>query len=127
MTSQRREDATAALRGRIAAGELKPGDRIGPSLDAIARGYGVGKNTMQSILVALATEGIVRREHGIGYFVADSAGAIINGESGSGLAAMVRKLQEDVADLKADVGELQDQRNISRAPRKRERSNEQSG
>jgi DNA-binding GntR family transcriptional regulator len=114
MTSQRREDATAALREHIATGELKPGFRLGPRLDAIARDYGVGKNTMQGILVTLAAEGIVRREHGIGYFVADNARAVLNGETGSGLAADVRKLQEDVADLKADVLELQSRRNISR-------------
>lgn len=127
MTSQRREAADAALRERIATGELKPGDRIGPSLDAIARDYGVGKTTMQGILADLGGAGLVRREHGIGYFVNDKAVAILNGETGDGLAAAVRKLQEDVAGLKADVLELQSQRNISRAPRKRERSNEQSG
>jgi DNA-binding GntR family transcriptional regulator len=127
MTSQRREAADTALRERIASGDLKPGGRIGANVDAIADEYGVGKTTMQGILVTLAGEGLVRREHGIGYFVADNAVAVINGETGGGLAAAVRKLQEDVAGLKADVTELQSQRNISRAPRKRERSNEQSG
>lgn len=124
MTSQRREVATAALRERIVMGELKPGDQIGPSLEAIARDYGVGKTTMHSILVTLAAEGGVRREHGIGYFVADNAGAVLNGETGGGMAGMVRKLQEDVAGLKADVAELQSQRGISRG-RKRERSDDQ--
>ena len=126
MTSQRRDAADAALRERIATGELKPGARIGRDLPAIARDYGVGKTTMHGILVVLDHEGLVRREHGIGYFVTDDAPAVIAEHRDDGQEAIVRKLQEDVAGLKADVAELQDQRNISRG-RKRERSNEQSG
>lgn len=126
MTSRRRETADAALRERITTGELKSGTRIGANLDAIAAEYGVGATTMHGILTELTREGIVRSEHGIGYFVSDEAAAVIAGQRGDGLEATVLKLQADMEDLKADVAELQTQRNISRG-RKRERSDEQSG
>jgi DNA-binding GntR family transcriptional regulator len=138
MTSERRDTADTALRERIASGDLKPGDRLGAGLAAIAAEYAVGKTTMQGILSDLAREGIVRREHGVGYFVAEDGAAIIAEQREAELAAQVRKLRQELADFKAetkaDVGklkaklaELQSRLNIDLAAKKRERSHEQSG
>ena len=64
MAANRRQKAATALRENIADGKLRPGDRIGASLSAIAREYGVGTTTMQGVLSDLAAEGIVRKDHG---------------------------------------------------------------
>lgn len=122
------EEIAAGIRKRILSGDLAPGDRAVPSLDAAADEHHVAIGTVREALRLLAGEGLVVTRPGIGSFVAASkerAGSV--GETGSGLAADVRKLQEDVAILKAEVSELQARRNIPTAARKRERGNEQSG
>jgi DNA-binding transcriptional regulator YhcF (GntR family) len=121
------QGAGKALRERIASGDLKPGDHLGPSLGAIARDYGVGKTTMQGVLKALDAQGVIRSVQGVGYFIADDARERLAAAGDGDVPGWARKLQEDVADLKADVAELQSRRGIDRPARKRERSNEQSG
>lgn len=124
----RHEEIAAGLRKRIHSGDLAPGDRAVSSLDEAAAEYGVAVGTVREALRLLADEGLVVTRPGIGSFVAASSErAASAGETGSGLAADVRKLQQDVAILKAEVSELQSQRNMNRTGRKRERGNEQSG
>jgi DNA-binding transcriptional regulator YhcF (GntR family) len=111
MTAVRHDPAKAAIRDRIASGALKPGDRIGRNLSAIGREYGAGKTTMSDVLSEMSTEGLVRSEHGVGYFVADDAVAIIehqreqqaNGDV-SALAAHVRDLDYRVAEIYQRLG-----------------------
>lgn len=132
MTSERRDTADAALRERIASGDLKPGDRLGQGLAAIAAEYGVGKTTMQGILSDLAREGVIRREHGVGYFVAKDGAGIIAEQREAELAAKVRKLETrqdaleaEFARVKATVAQIQTRKNIDGAARKQERTSEQ--
>jgi DNA-binding GntR family transcriptional regulator len=120
------EEIAAGLRERILSGDLTPGDRAVSSLDAAAAEHNAAVGTIREALRLLADEGLVVTRPGIGSFVAASKErAAAAGETGSGLAADVRKLQEDVAILKAEVSELQSQRNMSRTARKRERGDEQ--
>jgi hypothetical protein len=48
-------------------------------------------------------------------------------DSPDGVAEQMRRMQEDIADLKADVAELQGQRGIGRMASRRENGREQSG
>jgi GntR family transcriptional regulator len=57
------------LRGRIAQGSLKRGDRL-PSEDVLASGFGVSRMTVRKSLEELIDEGILYRRHGVGTFVA---------------------------------------------------------
>ena len=45
------------FRGRIASGELAPGDRL-PSIASISQEYGVAMTTAQKVIVALRDEGL---------------------------------------------------------------------
>jgi len=57
-----------SVRELIASGELGPGGRL-PSERQLAEQLGAGRTTIRLVLLKLATEGIVRSEHGRGYFV----------------------------------------------------------
>src|SRR5213592_4734308 len=59
----------ADIRRRIAAGELRPGDRI-PSARQITREWGVAIATATKVLAALRQEGLVRAVPGVGTVVA---------------------------------------------------------
>ena len=58
------------IRRRIAAGELRPGDRV-PSARQITQEWGVAIATATKVLGALRTEGLVRPVVGVGTVVAD--------------------------------------------------------
>ncbi|MEU1810914.1 GntR family transcriptional regulator [Micromonospora aurantiaca (nom. illeg.)] len=58
------------LRDRIATGDLPPGAAL-PSIKALERQYGVGRETIRRTLAALRTEGLVVTERGYGSRVVD--------------------------------------------------------
>ena len=60
------------IRRRIAAGQLRPGDRI-PSARQITQEWGVAIATATKVLAALRTEGLVRPVVGVGTVVAEDA------------------------------------------------------
>ena len=57
------------IRGQIASGELKPGDRL-PSTAALKKEHGVSDSVIRYAMHALRTEGLVESLHGVGVFVA---------------------------------------------------------
>jgi DNA-binding GntR family transcriptional regulator len=111
MTAVRHDPAKAAIRDRIASGALKPGDRIGKNLVAIGLEYGAGKTTMSDVLSEMSAEGLIRREHGVGYFVAGDAAVLIeqqraqqaNGDV-SALAAQVRDMDYRITEIYQRLG-----------------------
>jgi DNA-binding transcriptional regulator YhcF (GntR family) len=60
------------LRALIAAGRLRPGDRM-PSVRALAQWAGVNVNTVRGVYARLEKDGLVDTRHGRGSFVAESA------------------------------------------------------
>jgi DNA-binding GntR family transcriptional regulator len=58
------------IRGKITAGELKPGDRL-PSISQLQKQYGVSAQPVKSALLVLQTEGLVEGHQGRGVFVID--------------------------------------------------------
>jgi DNA-binding FadR family transcriptional regulator len=56
------------IREWIASGELGPGDRL-PSERTLAAELGAARTTIRIILIRLSAEGLIRAEHGRGYFV----------------------------------------------------------
>lgn len=63
----------AAIRDLVASGEL-PSGRL-PSERTLAAELDAGRTTIRLVLMRLASEGLVRSEHGRGYFVADQDGS----------------------------------------------------
>jgi DNA-binding FadR family transcriptional regulator len=66
------ERVEAAIRA-LATGKLSAGDRL-PSERSLAHSLGAGRTTVRLVLVKLAAEGLVRAEHGRGYFVCERPG-----------------------------------------------------
>lgn len=120
MAANRRQKAATALRENIADGKLRPGDRIGASLSAIAREYGVGTTTMQGVLSDLAAEGIVRKDHGVGYFV-------IGAPDQPGPAPGYAALEKRVEALEVGLMEVRMQRSLNPRSQDRKARNEQAG
>lgn len=60
----------ADLQRRIAAGELRPGDRV-PSTRQLTQEWGVAMATATKALSTLRQQGLVRAVHGVGTVVAD--------------------------------------------------------
>src|SRR4051794_28835377 len=58
----------AELRGRIARGELRPGERV-PSAREITRSFGVAVATASRVLAALREDGLVHVVPGVGTLV----------------------------------------------------------
>jgi DNA-binding GntR family transcriptional regulator len=58
------------IRGKIATGELRPGDRL-PSISQLQQQYGVSAQPVKSALLVLQTEGLVEGHQGRGVFVID--------------------------------------------------------
>ena len=58
------------VRGWISAGEYAPGTRL-PSERQLAADLGAGRTTVRLVLAKLAAEGLIRSEHGRGYFVCE--------------------------------------------------------
>lgn len=109
------------IRARITSGEYKAGEPI-PSTTRLMEQYGVSKGPPRQAIEALKAEGLLAGHPGKAVYVT----GVMPAEA-DGVAEQVRKLAEDVAGLKADVAELQSQRNIKRPARKQERANEHSG
>lgn len=109
------------IRARIASGGYLPGQPI-PSTQKLMVEYGVSKGPVRQAVEALKTAGLLAGRPGKAVYVTS-----LSAEGPDGLEATVRKLQDDVADLKADVAELQSRSNTNRAARKQVRANEQSG
>jgi len=61
------------IRDAIAEGALTEGDRL-PSVRELARTAGVNVNTVRAVYARLEADGIARREHGRGTFVAARTG-----------------------------------------------------
>ena len=59
-----------ALRGEIAGGARRPGDRL-PTEAALSARFGVNRHTVRRALAALVEEGLVRTRRGAGAFVAE--------------------------------------------------------
>jgi len=59
------EQVANRIRQRIAAGQLKPGDKLSPERD-LARQYEVGRNAVREALRDLESTGVVRLEKGRG-------------------------------------------------------------
>jgi DNA-binding FadR family transcriptional regulator len=62
------ERVERSIRELIASGQLGPGGRL-PSERQLAEQLDAGRTTIRLILMKLATEGMIRSEHGRGYFV----------------------------------------------------------
>ncbi len=62
------ERVERSIRNLIASGQLGPGGRL-PSERQLAEQLEAGRTTIRLVLMKLATEGMVRSEHGRGYFV----------------------------------------------------------
>lgn len=111
------------IRGKIASGEY-PADEAIPSTTRLMDHYGVSKGPVRQAVEALRTEGLLAGRPGKAVYV---TGAPVADETGE-LPGWARKIQEDMAGIKADIAELQGQRGMTRRPaRKQERGNEQSG
>lgn len=63
----------AAIRDMIASGEL-PDGRL-PSERTLATDLEAGRTTIRLVLMKLASEGLLRSEHGRGYFIRDQGGS----------------------------------------------------
>lgn len=66
------EEICARIRGRIAAGELKPGDKL-PAERDLAQQLGVGRNALREALRSLEIAGVVELRKGVkgGAFIRD--------------------------------------------------------
>lgn len=62
------ERVERSIRGLIASGKLGPGGRL-PSERQLALELDAGRTTIRLVLMKLSTEGVIRSEHGRGYFV----------------------------------------------------------
>jgi DNA-binding GntR family transcriptional regulator len=62
------ERVERSIRDLIASGQLGPGGRL-PSERQLAEQLGADRTTIRLILMKLATEGMIRSEHGRGYFI----------------------------------------------------------
>lgn len=60
------------LRGELAAGHFRPGDRLPTEAD-LARRFGVNRHTVRRALAALGSEGLVHPRRGAGVFVSQQA------------------------------------------------------
>ena len=67
------ERVERSIRELIASGQLGPSGRL-PSERQLAQQLDAGRTTIRLILMKLATEGMVRSEHGRGYFITDTDG-----------------------------------------------------
>lgn len=61
-----------SIRELIASGQLGPDGRL-PSERQLAQQLDAGRTTIRLILMKLATEGIIRSEHGRGYFITSAS------------------------------------------------------
>jgi GntR family transcriptional regulator len=76
------ERVERSIRDLIASGQLGPGGRL-PSERQFAQQFDAGRTTIRLILMKLSTEGLIRSEHGRGYFVTDAGNGDRDSVSGS--------------------------------------------
>lgn len=101
------QETATAIRARIEADGLVPGDRVGPSLNEMAEQHGVGVATMREALKVLAGEGIVQTIQGKGTFVVARPAASDDASPAPGpLAAEVEALAEHVAEHDDQIAEI---------------------
>ncbi|MEV4456295.1 GntR family transcriptional regulator [Microbispora sp. NPDC049633] len=79
----RYQEIAAEIRGRIEAGELRPGDRV-PSTREIVREWGVAMATATKVLTELRREGLVRAVPGVGTVVGTTVGPAAGPAAGAG-------------------------------------------
>lgn len=66
------QQVAAALREALARGEYGPDDRL-PSMTELAAQWGINRKTAGKALKALADEGLIEVEPGMGYYVRPAA------------------------------------------------------
>src|SRR3954468_14171213 len=88
------------LRGAIAAGVLRPGDRL-PGVRDLAAEAGVNVNTVRAVYTRLAEQGVIVSEQGRGTFVASARGGTGLGELVERAALDARRHAVDPRDLAA--------------------------
>ena len=69
---EKTERVERSIRELIEAGELGPGRRL-PSERTLAHELAAGRTTIRLVLTKLTAEGVIRSEHGRGYFVTSAA------------------------------------------------------
>lgn len=94
------QEIADALRARITSGDLAVGDLL-PSVRSVMDAQGVSDNTVSRALAELASEGLVRAEHGIGVRV------IAAGDQQKTVAEQLAELRGQVADHEARIRELE--------------------
>jgi GntR family transcriptional regulator len=62
----------SAIRAKIAAGTIKPGDTL--SINDLVHEHGCARQTAARALRILATDGLLTRYPGLGYYVEDPPG-----------------------------------------------------
>ena len=67
------ERVERSIRELVASGQLGPDGRL-PSERQLAQQLDADRTTIRLILMKLATEGMIRSEHGRGYFVTAASG-----------------------------------------------------
>jgi DNA-binding transcriptional regulator YhcF (GntR family) len=87
------------LRAAVAAGALRPGDRL-PAVRELAAAAGVNVNTARAVYARLAEQGVVVSEHGRGTFVTGAH------TRGAGLAELVERVARDAHSHGVDPREL---------------------
>jgi GntR family transcriptional regulator len=75
------------LRAAVAAGKLRPGDRL-PAVRELAAAARVNVNTVRAVYARLAEQGVIVSEHGRGTFVARAPG-------GTALTELVERVARD--------------------------------
>lgn len=68
MPDTRADRVIDSIRADIAAGRLRPGDKL-PSISQLAEQHGVGVTTIKTAQTALKAMNVLRAEHGRGVFV----------------------------------------------------------
>ena len=66
------DDLAERILSSIAAGELRPGDRL-PTIQEMARSFRVAPTTLREALVRLEEKRVLEIRHGTGVFVAATA------------------------------------------------------
>lgn len=99
------EQITDQVRAAIAAGDLRPGDRL-PSVRAAARESRVNPNTVSKAYRALEGSGFVELRRGAGVYVAPRARDACGAEARADVARRLRELLEDARSAGMTPAEL---------------------
>ncbi|HEX2923737.1 MAG TPA: FadR/GntR family transcriptional regulator [Chloroflexota bacterium] len=112
------------ITGLLAAGLLKPGDRL-PSIEELSRQFSVGRTSVREALRALELVGVVEIRHGEGTFIGEdvsrfclkplSWGALLDQDRVSELAETRRCIEGELAGLAAKRATPEDIAEIEKA------------